>query len=372
MTTNATNDAESADSHWSHRAILNRVDTAGWTDGQRAAFAVAIRNPDASRVAIDREAGVTDREGSGVSTIGNLLWSIEYGLAGSIGGGEKTGYTLDFPIPDTQGFGDRTAKQKAVIDFYARHPNAREKLSHKAAAAGIFELYGVPVHYNTIAAYKRKWPDVLAKRRERYESEGLIEEVTAEQADEWSPKPDDIMRPVRGDLAKLGYDLPDENLDGLPTIEDARREGVKRGAEIRKEKADSTQKSVERVAEYDAKAKRVTRTVGSRSYEGPEGGLDLTGGGSAKVLAPKLRSERVGEELAEEFDRVREENGPYGEEAFMRRVEIEDKDDLVEEIRHLRMIVSTQGALIHDLRDALEHMRLDVGVRFDRPEVSDE
>lgn len=355
-------------------AILRRTpDSNELTDRQIDLLVTAIRNPDAPT-------------GEILDHVGDSYNASLYAVLGRF---EAGGYDVaDYdPVLErgSAAFLDLTVKQRAVVDFSARHPKAKEDATNKEIARLIDDDLGVPVAKFTVVNYRSQFPDAIAQRRQWYESHdpdaigrlGDAADALGEDEGAAGERADAGMVPIRRRLVAAGFDdLPDRNLDGLPTAAecDARLRQRRTEAGFNRsngESPDSASGSSSAEAESssdagDADAETVDRQRAGRRYQGPAEGLNLAGDAAPDVF--ELKSASVGDELGAAYAEAVDAAGPFGEDAFRRDVTIDDRGDLEDEIRRLRMIVSGQGAMLRGLKDMIESLDVQVGVSIDAPD----
>lgn len=360
-------------------------------DDQKEWIATAVRNPYASVQT------VTDELGIGATSLVNAI------LALSVGGYKPSDEIHEYDSRLDRGpswFTDLTIKQRACVDFAARHPGAFDEFTYSELLGVVIEETGVVTHVTYIRNYTTEHPDMVARRREWYERTDPDEIVPGSEMSDsvgsgLSVDPDEIdgvdpadVTPLMRQLAGAGVEhFPDSNLDGYPTHYATKygdRSNIGRhdssggssastGGDTETADGDTVQASVGDTASAGDSAaagdddERVTRSAGNSSYQGPASGLDMTGGArEPSLLHVTEGSDAIGDELSEAFAEAREEEGTFGEDAFKRDLDINDKEDLEIEIRRLRMLVSMQGSMLEALSDTLEN--LTVSVSFDAPD----
>lgn len=356
-------------------------------DDQKEWLAAAVRNPYAS------ESTVTDELDIGTTSLVNAI------LALSVGGYKSSDEIHEYDSRLNRGpswFTDLTLKQRACIDFAARHPGVFDAFTYNEILGLLIEETGVVTHVTYIRNYTTEHPDMVSKRRDWYERRDPDEivpgsEMSGDAAGNISVDPDEIdgvdnddVTPLMRQLAGAGVEhFPDTNLDEYPD-----HYTTKYGSQSKVGQHDSSGSNgtnarsytIETDADGDTESddsaaagsdgERVTRSAGNSSYQGPASGLDLTGGAAEPSLLHVTEgSDSIGDELSEAYAAAREDEGTFGEDAFKRDLNIDDKEDLEIEIRRLRMLVSMQGSMLEALSDTLEN--LTVSVSFDAPDADD-
>lgn len=352
-------DTDGGENRYARLAILRRVpNSRELTDLQKDLLVTAIRNPNAAPTAISEHV-----DDGNLGSLNNVLTRFE------LGGFDETPDHHPRLARGDPVFKDLTVKQRAVVDFHARHPNARDDVTLKEAARLIGEELDVTLSPNTVALYRSDYPDQIARRRKWYDG---IEPEAIERLGEQAEAPNPGQRvPVRQRLLDAGFeDLPDRNLDDLPTAEEVEQ---RRHERISDTKRGRSRRSSAPDGDADAGiggGDTVEHDVGGRRYRGPAEGVNLAGD-SPGVSVFELASADAGDELSEGFREALDEAGPFGEDAYKRDVSIDDRDDLEAEIRQLRMVVSAQGSLLRTLKQTLESIDVSVAVSVTPPDDPD-
>ena len=221
---NETDETESTDNNtdFSVEAVRRRL-TGTLTGKQERVGVCLLRNPDAPLTAIGRKAGVSS------TTVLNALKSLvnEQGLDED---GKAEAWSKRGGIRRARTYSELTPKQKAVIDWAARHEGTREDLfdpeayltSEKVANAIEHDKrYDVALH----STYPNKvlqdpptegedsrasYGHLVEDRREVLAAKGELDEDTEEAAVESLR-----VKPPRALLEAAGWDLPESNLDSL-------------------------------------------------------------------------------------------------------------------------------------------------------------
>lgn len=354
MSTEANEDAGDADApRWKRAAIIRRIDGAEeLDDSQQDAVAAAVRNPNAGSGMIADHLGVSE------STVRNAVWKLKVG-----------GYDADDadPIPElmvgTAKFKERTLKQRASIHFHAKHPKVFDDLTYEQAAERCAAETGVPLHWSTLRGVQNDFPGLIARRRERLDDD-VVERFGESETHQGE------MRPVRVMLDEAGItDLPAENLGGLKSIRQAHEEGWKQGVEKAHngESADTDTDAGDESGDSgeDSPDEPVEQNAGNVRYQGPETGVDLTSGREVSYLVDRAADDVGDDSVRDAIEAIQDENGVFGEHAYQRDIDIDGPEDLEQEVRHLRTIIATQGALIKSLKQALDSLTVDVSVSLD-------
>lgn len=367
------------DPQWTQAAILRRLGVDGdMTDNQRAVLTKAIRNPDAPMGTIAAVADVTP------TVLTNCLQRVRRG-----------GYEADDDynprVDDDLGddaYAERTLKQRAAIDWLARHPNARDVLTSEQASDASSDETGVPLHWATLNGAERKYGHLIQRRRELLPA-GEIQPLSESDREDRrrDPNPDKSARPR---LAEAGVEeLPDQNLDGLPTADEVLEAGARRGREKMEELVENGERKppsahlpstdgesdaaqAESGAESDAgggegpqapEEPRTRTREGNRSYEGPETGLNLAGDAAPSVLVDR-GGDDLSESTADALERLHDEVGQFGERAHEMEIELDGKDDLRHHLRVLHVLVSEQGKRLQAYEQVLDNLNINVEVTY--------
>ena len=337
------------------KVSLERLTGIDLTDKQAKVLRVALRNPYTGVSTAAKEADVSTQ------VLTNAFWALEYG-------DELSGENFDHDPRLNKGpdwFTDKTLKQRASIDFLARHPDAYESHTWKEVAEKVLEETGVACHWVTIGSYADKFKHLIHKRREWYERRGKEHEIQPFDGDKSKSDP----RSLRQKLLDAGIPsdkLPSENLDGLPTSGEAKEEGrSKGGSQGGSQKPRPTEPSGEDDTGDDGDGEEVTVDRGNTSYKGPSTGLNLGSGRPSKLLVDR---DGDGPDVTAEIEALYDEYGPYGQGVMDRDLEIDSKEDLATEIKLLRMLVATQGKYIDQLRRALDNLHISVDAGFTIPD----
>lgn len=213
MSTDSTNGEDTAE-RFRVAAIKRRLPS-GLTDLQERTLVCAVRNPDATVESIAEKAGVTDGGAR------SALRSFARDTLGSA--------TFEGSIADLRGrrrnaktFDELTPKQKAVVDFCARHdvrPGGTMASSEMAEAIGSMDRYAERGEFDEHMSdsmpgeVMRKYGAlVIDRRRELARLDDLPPDVDPDEVLDESGLRDATVRDL---LERGGLDLPDENLDGL-------------------------------------------------------------------------------------------------------------------------------------------------------------
>lgn len=380
-------DTTDDETHWHPATIRRRLPNATeLTDGQLRALVAAIRNPEAGLRTVAQSADVEH------GTLTNVLWRYK------VGGFDAQGDHHPELNRGSSAFQDRTLKQRAAIHWHAKHPEGMDTLTYQQTAEHCKQETGVNIHWSSMHGAKKKYPELIQRRRrwvKNHTDDGVVR-LTEADAPSKPARGRGSDEPIRVVLEEAGIDdLPDHNLDDLPTSREAqeagREKGLKRAHEITRAggSAETTSETSEAAAgesgaeperEADAGggadadggdgAEMTERAVGNAGYKGPSSGIDLTSGHAPSLLVERA-SDEMEDEVADELARIRDEEGDFGENAYERPVEIDDRDDLESELRRLRMIVASQGKMLKALRETLDNLSVTVEVGTDTPEAGD-
>lgn len=394
-----TDDTQEDDPKWTRPAILRREGREyNLTETQRDALVACVRNPNAGMSRIADHAGIE------APSIDNLLKSMRRGIVGD------THHEGDYDRRLNKGTGafrDNTVKRRAAADFLARHPGIfdADGWSYNRIADRIQDELGVSLHGTYAYNIKKNHGYLVHDRREWYERHDREDEIV--DVDELDPSEDgdDEHMTVREKLEGAGItDLPDENIDGLPTVKEAKESGRRKGGAMSSagggsdtatgdagaagggpgasatatgtastqaaSGADNTGTVDASKTASDSGGETTERETGNARYKGPATGLDLTSDRPSSVLVGPEDDDSP--DVTSELERIRAECGPYGEKAADRDLDIQHRDDLEHEIKVLRILVAQQGEYIDQLRRALDNMFVNVEAGFTLPTEEDE
>lgn len=227
MSTQTTDESaeESADNNtdFSIDAVRRRLPS-DLTGKQQRVGICLLRNPDAPFTGIGNKCGVSS------TTVLNALKGIinEHGLDGDLG---KV-WSRRGGVRRADSYAELSDKQKAVVDWAARHPgtveglnNPEDSLTSEKVATAIEhdDRYDVALHStypNKVlkpADYEHAggYQDLVPERRETLAAKGELGEEAEEEAVESLRT-----KPPRALLEAAGWDLPESNLDSLEEAEE--------------------------------------------------------------------------------------------------------------------------------------------------------
>lgn len=183
---------------------------------QRIAICL-IRNPDASltRVAATNNVSAT--------TVFNTVKGLLHGSAPEGDGGQRQSVERRNGVRHAETYEELTDKQRAVVDWFARRPGALESFKDKGkgtltgerVATTISQDSRYDVSLTTTYPYKivdSPHEPLIEERRRWLAAHGEIDEGNEEAVTESLRG-----KGTRDLLTNAGYDLPEANLDSLPT-----------------------------------------------------------------------------------------------------------------------------------------------------------
>lgn len=204
---------ETDEQQWSRAAILRKLPDR-MTDLQKNVLVAAVRNPDAEFAQIGELANCQrDRRSQDAR---HTLRSYARGSLAAYGPTDV--HEIRGEQTTAKSFEELTPKQKAVIDYCARHGVLSIAGNYDVSAEAIVDAIrangGPKMHATWPYHVVNQYPNILKERYDYYESRGELE------AGEIDGSADPLLSMnARELLEEGGYPaLPDENLDELPDV----------------------------------------------------------------------------------------------------------------------------------------------------------